>query len=442
MNFDDWFADQTRQAFDSYTEQPSTEDWKKMEFMLNKSNAGWQDRRIWTSAAAILIALLSGYYFLQTPEYSTMVQTETIAEPNIQDSLQRNFDSDSNSNSISDSISDSNANSNSFISDTLIYRDESQKSEIQPKSSRSKPIQHSTQLSKQILHSNPIESDETVKNESQPYKESVTSTPIVPPLITEEISHSTDSLFNEINLISAQSDEIHESEYIIQPNDLIRSKQTKRYADVQLGSMVSMINKEWSNGIGVVVGLVHFWKLSDKFHLGTGGLLAQNDAQFSRNSNLLYANIDAAMNATEESPVSISTKQKIQTLALEIPLLMRWNFYQSTSRGIGITAGISSLIYVKQTLNESGYNYSGVEVQTQNGESSYTITSEAYTTNESVPSFAHNDWAGIMHIATSYRFNKRWETELFLKLPLHSLTKKQLEMSFSGFSLRYTLFEK
>jgi hypothetical protein len=420
MKFDDWFAEQTRQAFDKYNETPSDTDWQQFQQKLPPITNGHFSYKIWASAAAIILALISGYYIVIQP----FDNQRTVLENELNTPKETPF-------LTSDSVTVNNPTPTQQLENNELA------------------IVHSE---KKVYTKENLPKSKTIKTNKEPNSESIGKSEAVssngnkpPTTISETQSEmKPDSNLSKQWITTIQPNEKKtEDSKTVSDSDLIRKKtNSNRYAEIHLGTSVTSVNSIGNDGLGVLFGMIHFWKFSEKLHFGTGGLIAQTSTNLISLPRLQAEDVASVLQSSNASPVSVSSTRELQTTALEIPVYVKWNVGSFVKTPISLTAGIASLLYINQTFSETGMVYSGISVQDENGAMTFAVQSSEYSNDEETPAFAQNDWAGLVHISSSIQLSPKWETEVFVKLPISKLTQQQVNLNFVGFSLRYKWFEK
>jgi len=428
MKFDEWFANQVQKSFDSYEEVPDSETMQQFSALLKKRQSPFSQPIYWAVAAAVVLSLGLGFYFTKMNLFSASQDFEV--SQNLNENTPQN---EKQIIQVIDSL-----NQQKVI---LAKKEPIQEPEQPGLDQTNQGIKDFFAAISKQKNTKPNSPDIVFSKSLISDYQSIT---VFDSLTITETEPKSKSTLPKIDFLAEQlnsKDQNETFDYIDSP--ITVKSQVKRSMDVTMGSMVTFADNELSDGLGYAVGAMHYWRISNSIQLGSGGYLSQNSSSYSPNKDfgphVLLADF---VNANESSPVTVYDEQRVQTIALEIPLIAQYDFNSQRDKGWSLGLGISSLFYLKQSFYNSGNLYYGTQVQGNNGEFNTVLNTEPFENEEKIPALEKSDWAGLVNFSTLYRISKRWETEVFLKYPLQAITAKDLKLSYTGFNLRYRFYTK
>lgn len=183
---------------------------------------------------------------------------------------------------------------------------------------------------------------------------------------------------------------------------------------------------EWSMGGGFHTE----WSFARGFALSSGVLLAQNQLEFNQESPSRIVGAEQAGSAYLQANL----------LSMEVPLSLQY----SLTDNISVSAGISSLAYLKEQYDYTYEFEREIQVMTFEETSGYEPVTTAVTITEteqqSEGSFNAIDWAGFYTFSVSYKHdlsdNYTLALEPFMKLPTGPLTSRELKYYTGGLQMK------
>ena len=177
----------------------------------------------------------------------------------------------------------------------------------------------------------------------------------------------------------------------------------------------------------------------------SGGLTADipvfSNFQFS--TGLQFENQSIVSNGPQISTSGPANQSKANLMNLDLPLNLTWRFYPGKLKCYYLTAGVSSLAYLKQDYQNTSYSQQLVAVSSLVGGHeivSYNIVNVASTTQNLVTPFRTFDFAGRLNFMLG--LEQQLSPKLFLhfepylKIPVSGLATENLKYISSGVTFK------
>ncbi|MDO6437677.1 outer membrane beta-barrel protein [Cyclobacterium sp. 1_MG-2023] len=210
----------------------------------------------------------------------------------------------------------------------------------------------------------------------------------------------------------------------------------------KLGLMVSpQANSNPVSGMNLGAGIMSEISLSKKLKLDVGLAYANQrmGAQANQGMREMLAVPDGNYQKTNSN--IIDTEYRLNFASLDIPINLKYKFYDKEQTGMYFITGLSSMVYLDQNTVESYQAQSLFNANSVNGALEYAPSVQSFSnvyTPESGQSNA--DFAGLLNLSFGYEYklNKGFYVsfEPFYKLPLGSLTFANQQFSIGGVNLR------
>lgn len=210
----------------------------------------------------------------------------------------------------------------------------------------------------------------------------------------------------------------------------------------KLGLMVSpQANSNPVSGMNLGAGIMSEISLSKKLKLDVGLAYANQrmGAQANQGMREMLAVPDGNYQKTNSN--IIDTEYRLNFASLDIPINLKYKFYDKEQTGMYFITGLSSMVYLDQNTVESYQAQSLFNANSVNGALEYAPSVQSFSnvyTPESGQSNA--DVAGLLNLSFGYEYklNKGFYVsfEPFYKLPLGSLTFANQQFSIGGVNLR------
>lgn len=243
---------------------------------------------------------------------------------------------------------------------------------------------------------------------------------------------------------------IHTNYEISEPAELYfhrRGSNQRQSTQFMVGSSANFANEQITQGAGFLAGVVHFWNISNKISLSTGGLLSVNHIQFSVETRDQGILLDGGQISTladgDEINLMVGQDYDIRYTAIDIPINTRYLLGTWGNGNYNFTVGLSSLVYIQQSTHETGVRYRGVALaNAESGEININISSSEYKNTEKSKVFDSIDLAKLMNVSLGYssvRNQDKIEIELYIKYPLGEITTRNLAIGMGGLTVKYRL---
>lgn len=210
----------------------------------------------------------------------------------------------------------------------------------------------------------------------------------------------------------------------------------------KLGLMVSpQANSNPVSGMNLGAGIMSEISLTKKLKLDIG--LAYANQRMGAQANQGMREMLAAPDGDYQKMSSniIETEYRLNFASLDIPINLKYKFYDKEQTGMYFITGLSSMVYLDQNTVESYQAQSLFNANSVSGALEYAPSVQSFSnvyTPESGQSNA--DVAGLLNLSFGYEYklNKGFYVsfEPFYKLPLGNLTFANQQFSIGGVNLR------
>tara|TARA_R110002124_G_scaffold82664_7_gene216835 strand:+ start:717 stop:2048 length:1332 start_codon:yes stop_codon:yes gene_type:complete len=211
----------------------------------------------------------------------------------------------------------------------------------------------------------------------------------------------------------------------------------------KLGLMVSpQASSNPVSGMNLGAGIMSEISLSRKLKLDVG-LAYANQSMGAQNNHRMDQMMDASPSseALKSNSNIIDTDYQLNFASLDIPVNLKYKFYDKKQTGMYLITGLSSMVYLTQNTVESYQAQSLFNANSFNGALEYAPTVQSFS-NVFTPESGQSstDVAGLLNLSFGYEYqlNKEFyiSFEPFYKLPLGGLTFADQQFSIGGVNLR------
>lgn len=211
---------------------------------------------------------------------------------------------------------------------------------------------------------------------------------------------------------------------------------------VAAGSMLAFANSKVSDGAGYAAGVMSEWKISPAITLSTGGLLAYHQFELvsmgGGNNRLYY---DNSPDFSAGNGFTFTRDNQYELLTLDIPLNAQFSLSETNRMRLYFGAGLSSVVFLQQrfTSRRTRY-YNEWVIDPASGQQISLIGSELTGTDEQHDAFSRMDIGRLMNLSFGYVVkgqNGSYVIEPFMKYPLGRITSRDMKLGMGGISLRY-----
>ncbi len=214
---------------------------------------------------------------------------------------------------------------------------------------------------------------------------------------------------------------------------------------VAAGSMLAFARQGISDGLGMAAGVVSEWKVAPGVTLTAGGLLTYHQFELVslRSRGDFY---DYAPGPELSGDMMVPRTSSYELLALDIPLNAQFDVAENDKRRFYLAAGLSSILFLQEHFRDNQTLFSSNLVQDPaTGEMVNRVTSQVVLLDEKTGAFSRFDAARLFNVSFGYVIKgTRGSTiiEPFLKVPLGSITSRELNLGMGGITLRYNFQSK
>lgn len=421
--FDDKFADNVREVFDSYQEPFDKKAWETMQNEISKN----KKKRIfwplpleaWAAAAAIL-TFVSGvlWFYALTPQMGIQdtadIHKERVTKPEVTQSPEE------------------------FTPVSTPQEPEIQLSKAipPPLSYENAPVeQPEPQLQSLDLHALKISAD-------------------TPGLASATRDTSDIGEINGVDTSSSMEVQLEKSYIITEPyldfiNGYSHDPIVKKGSSLQItaGPMMAYTHNQLADGFGYSAGVLNEWQLTDGFSISTGGVFTYNQFSFDPrgNSSLDYYALSPeslSNNMRSEYNYNSNFNNEYQLMAIDIPVNTKFTINNGAQYHFYFSAGFSSLLYLQEQFIEQGFAYTQTtEFDAAKGVYRSLSYSTQVTESEKINAFQRFDFARLLNLSVGYVINydnADLIVEPFIKYPLGNLTSRNIQMGMGGISLKYS----
>lgn len=209
---------------------------------------------------------------------------------------------------------------------------------------------------------------------------------------------------------------------------------------IAAGSMLTVAEQQLASGVGFTGGITSEYRLSARFRLYSGVILAYQ--QFEVSDMPVQRKSMRNDYSPEHTSATTYTNNAYEIYAIDLPLNIQFRTPGAKNRQWYVSTGFSSLLFLQQDM--SGVETAYLESVYYDHESS-SYRSEAFYTETKISSryepFARFDLARLLNFSVGYAIEKGKTTtimEPFVKIPLGTISSRDLKMGMGGISLRLT----
>jgi hypothetical protein len=450
-SFDDKFSDKVREVFDSYHEEVDPVAFANMRQGLVSGNGLRSSVGYWVLAAASVILLLGAMYMWN--QYGLSAYPDQLP-PSTDNMIAAVPQIDSNGSSL-DSISgkseditadsfpeqaDFDSQSRSTGS-TLMGASTSNGNSAS--STSTSQLKEAVELPSAIAAADTqVESTETTTRENAgiegPFRSQVQQ-------VSALDANTTDGFIAQManDIDSSQQSVLSYSERVLTP-----LRQAERNVELVLGSMVNYTNSQIAQGVGFVAGALRYWKLNEVVSVATGGLISVNQFEYTAKDPGMpqpsAGGGDPGAWLTGGSlDVNVGENYDFRYTAIDIPINTRVQLGNTGNSSYTMTLGVSSLVYLSQTIRERGTNYNGFSTLNEaTGDVELTFRQADYDETDRINAFDRVDLGRILNVSFGFTPDRRknqLELELYMKYPLGNVTSKDIALGMGGLTLKYRL---
>ncbi len=449
-SFDDKFSDKVREVFDSYNEEADPVAFANMRQGLVSGSGMRSSVGYWVLAAASVVMLLGAMYLWNQygltsfPDQMSPSADEMIAsvpqidsnesnldsisgksEENTADSIPQEADFDSEPRSTGSTlmgVSTSNGNSASSTSTAQIKE----------------AIQSPLTLAAEETE---VEKNETTTRENSgiegPYRSHVQQVSALDANTTDGfIAQQANDIDSRLHPVLTYSERV-----------LTPLRQAERNVELVLGSMVNYTNSQIAQGVGFVAGALRYWKLNEVVSVATGGIISVNQFEYNaKDPGIPQPNQTGEVGTWLTGgtlDVNVGENYDFRYTAIDIPINTRVQLGSTGNSSYTMTLGVSSLVYLSQTIRERGTNYNGFSTLNANtGDVELTFRQAEYQETNRVSAFDRIDLGRMLNVSFGFTPDRRknqLELEVYMKYPLGDITSKDIALGMGGLTLKYRL---
>lgn len=409
--FDKQISEKYRTSFENYNEEFNEDAWILMKQKLSAENKKKIPLWIINAGKAASVILILGISILLPKKIQNRLSENKNTE-------YKNIISNKSIHHSNDKHSTLNSNKTTFITDTL-------KTKKINKEYTTFIQKRDTINLKNNIHKN-LSFTDTSKIQTHILNEHI--------LITE---HNTqkDTVHFAKNIEKDTSN--NKPRLLPEDNFLYKNKKTtKKFKfGIALSSYYTSSDIGATDNINIGGGFSTDYLLSDNISLNSGLLIANHNLNTENNSffNGFTKNDDLNENYTAYSG---SPETKITIIGLDIPLNIKYNMNKMT-----VSAGISSLFYLKETYTSNYYVENPTNVyNSQTGNYNLVYTYDNISENKNTGAFKTFDFAKLVNISATYKVRLKKGSLIFgpyAKIPTGSLTAYDITFGYGGFNIQY-----
>jgi hypothetical protein len=209
---------------------------------------------------------------------------------------------------------------------------------------------------------------------------------------------------------------------------------------ITAGSMLAFAENRVSDGPGYAAGVTAEYAITDQISLSSGGVLTYHQFELINFARAEFAS-DYLSDHASLSGINLTGNNQYEMLALEIPLNAQFSIMETRKRGLYVGAGLSSLVYLQQRftgINTAFFEQNVFNEATGSYEVQYSATT--FEVDEQYPALSRFDFGRLVNLSLGYvirRENSAIVVEPFVKLPLGTLTSRDISLGMGGISLKY-----
>jgi hypothetical protein len=209
---------------------------------------------------------------------------------------------------------------------------------------------------------------------------------------------------------------------------------------ISAGSMLAFAEQRISDGPGYSAGVTAEYALSPNVSLSSGGMLTYHQFELVNFAQADFAS-DYLPSFDNASRINLTGNNHYEMLALEIPLNAQFNVMETSRKRLYVGAGLSSLVYLQQRFsgtNTAFYEQSFFNEATGNFELQYSAST--FEVNEEYGPLSRFDFGRLVNLSFGYvirREKSAMVIEPFVKLPIGTLTSREINLGMGGISIKY-----
>jgi len=409
--FDKKISEKYRTSFKNYNEEFNEEAWILMKQKLKNKNKKFLPLWIINTGKAASVILILGISILLPKK----IQNRLSENKNIE---YENIISNNPKHQSNDKLSSLTGNKTTSVTDTL-------KSEKLNKKYANRIQKKDTIKLKNNIHEN-LSIADTSKIQTHILNEHI--------FITEQNTQK-DTVLIAKNIKKDTSN--NKPRLLPEDNFLYESKKTKKKFKfgIALSSYYTSSDIGATDNINIGGGFSTDYLLSDNISLNSGLLIANHNLN-TEHTELF--NKFTKSDALNESNVSYSgvPETKISIIGLDIPLNIKYNINK-----FAVSAGISSLFYLKETYTSNYYIENSTNVyNSQTGNYDLVYTYDNISESNNTGAFKTFDFAKLVNISATYKVKLKKGNLIFgpyAKIPTGSLTAYNITFGYGGFNIQY-----
>lgn len=190
---------------------------------------------------------------------------------------------------------------------------------------------------------------------------------------------------------------------------------------------------------GVAAGLAREWPVGRGLSVSGGAIAALTRTVIESDESAVGL---AEAGANPGQAVDVTAESTLRTVAVEIPLDLGLDLVETPGGRLGVSVGVTSVLYLAQTFDDEGQTFSGETVVGSSGEPIVVLSSEPFASRETVGPLGRLDLGRQLNLGlqlTPRGGALPISAEVYGRIPLGGLTSRDLPLSTVGFRLRYTL---
>jgi hypothetical protein len=257
----------------------------------------------------------------------------------------------------------------------------------------------------------------------------------------EEISVVTEASVDVEEIMVAESEKLQVPGQLIEDiENIIEDRTKKTFIMAGLSGMMARAEDISTGMPGLSFGIYGEHKISRRWAVRPGILLAMHTVGMENTSPDKNMNYSApALNGVSGSIESF--EGSLQLLAMEVPVNMVYTIIERGKKGLYVSAGASTLVYLNQ--NVSG-NFRNEYIRESYDVITGYIVSETRYSSVSVENneepFSHTDFFGLANFSAGYSMpfgkSSRLLIEPYMQLPVNTLTSLNLRIRYGGISMK------
>ncbi len=258
---------------------------------------------------------------------------------------------------------------------------------------------------------------------------------------TENKAAGADREVKAAEMVVAEALEVivpEEPEIELSDDPVQRTRKTFFMAGLS-GSMAQ--SEEISTGVpGLSFGVYGEHKISRRWAVRPGVVLAMQSVGLGsptaeKNMSYMAPALDGAAGSVESFDGSLNM------LAVEVPVNFVYTIMERGKKGLYVSAGASTMVYLNQDVSGSFTNsYTRESLNTTTGEVASETRYSSVNVESSEEPFSHTDFLGLANISAGYSMpfgrSSRLMIEPYMQLPVNTLTSLNLRIRYGGVSMK------